>query len=193
MLAQAYSFILLQGLIHFTVFEPVILVFLLVVALSQAGLLRVMNRYLKTHDWRTALRFWHSPFETSKFCVAIFAAGAYLYLMTGHRPFPRDQSLYKDVGIIGNLAFQLFNLAMSFAINWLSKVAPNQPEPPPSNRYQNIIARVIAMSLGLLGIVVSCHDKKAFYVFGVLGYGIITICMGPFLTRDPHSWVRRNE
>jgi hypothetical protein len=193
MLLQAYNFILLPGLVHLfsgqnLAIAPVIAPWFFVITLSQAGGLRVMQQYLKSHDWKTALRFIHSPVETLKFCAAILSTGAYLYLLTGHKRIPGNPVLVENVGIIGNMLFQLYSLAMSFLINWLWKVAPNEPAPKPPNRYWNVIGWIIAMSLGVLAVVISCHDKEAFYIFGVLGYGIITICMGPLLTSNPNSW-----
>ena len=198
MLLQAYNFILLPGLIHLfsgqnLLAAPVIAPWFFVIMLSQAGGLRVMNKYLKTHDWKTALRFIHSPVQTLKFCAAILSTGAYLYLLTGHRRIPGDPVPFENVGIVGNILFQLINLAMSFLINWLWKVAPDGPQPPPSNRYQNVIAWVVAMSLGVFAVLICRHEEAAFHIFGVLGYGIITICMGPLLTRGPRSWVKRNN
>ena len=196
MLLQAYNFILLPGLIHLfsgqnLLVAPVIAPWFLIIMLSQAGGLRVMNKYLKTHDWMTALRFIHSPVQTLKFCAAILSTGAYLYLLTGHRRVPGDPVPFENVGIVGNTLFQLINLAMSFLINWLWKVAPDGPQSSPSNRYQNVIAWVVAMSLGVFAVLICRHEEAAFHIFGVLGYGIITICMGPLLTRDPSSWVTK--
>jgi hypothetical protein len=201
MLAQAYSFILLQGLIHFTVLEPVTLIFLLVIALSQAGLLRVMDKYLKTHDWKTAFRFIHSPVETLKFCAAILATGAYVYLLTGHRPVPRDPALYKDVGIIRNLAFQLFNLAMSFVLTGLWKLTSKigaarlagADAGAQTGGASGLTGGIIATVMGILFIVISCHAKELFYVFGVIGYGMIVLALSAALTRDPSSWVIKKK
>lgn len=213
MLLQSYSFILLQALVHMfnhhgkydtgraTAFDPVVLVFMLIFALSQAGGLRVMNRYLQTHDWRDALCFWHSPVEVLKFVAAIICIGIYLYLLTGHPPFPRDSALYHDVGIVANLLFQLFSLGLSFVLNWLWKLSPkiaamrganpNDPELARLEMRNGIIGVLIAIPMGVGFVVISCYAKEFFYVAGVIGYGAVTLALCPALTRSPRSWAVR--
>lgn len=194
MFAQAYSFILLQGLIHFTVFEPVAVVFFLILSLCQAGVLKVMNQYLKTHSWKTALRFTHSPVETLKFLAAIAATAAYVYLLTGHKPIPRDPTLYKDIGILGNLAFQLFNLAISSVLTPLSKAtaALQAMRPAAANASVStsnaVIGLFVVMGMGAVFIAISCYVEQVFYVFGVIGYGVIMLMLTKALTSDPHTW-----
>lgn len=191
-LLQSYNFILLQGLIHITAFEPVSLVFFIVIALSQAGGLRVMNRYLKTHRWQEALSFWRSPVEMLKCVAAIAFAGLYVYLLTGHLPFPQDPSLYRDVGMVGNLAFQFFNLGISFLLNWLWKMSPKVAEMRgasglPDDRGRGFLAVLIAIPLGVGLVVLSCYVKELFYVLGVIGYGAITLAVSAALTQNPRS------
>jgi hypothetical protein len=190
MLAQAYSFIFLQGLIHLTAIEPVAFVLFLVIPLVQAGLVRAMNQYLKSHDWRTALRFLHSPVETLKFCAAILSTAIYLYLLTGHRPILGDPALYVKTGFWGNLGFQLFNLAMSFVMIWLWKIAPKNEAPglaigetdPQAGGASSLINAIIGMFIGILFIALSCYIKELFYVLGVIGYGMITISLCQLLS-----------
>ena len=214
MLLQSYGFILLQALIHLfshhgkydsgaaTAFTPVVLPFLLVFALSQAGGLRVMNRYLQTHDWRVAVRFWRSPVEMLKFFAALLCTGVYLYLLTGGLPFPRDPALYHDVGIFENLSFQLFGLAVSFAVNWLWKLSPKMaamrgasaadPQLAQMEMRNGIIGVLLAIPMGAGFVAVSCYAKELFYVAGIIGYGVITLALSPALTRSPRSWVLKN-
>jgi len=207
MVLQAYGFILFQGLIHLFVhdkqdasglasFNFVVLPFLLIFALSQAGGLRVMNAYLKTHDWRMALRFWHSPIEILKFVMAILCTGAYLYLLTGHYPFPRNPKLYRDVGILGNLAFQLFSLVVAFVLNWMWKMssaieamraARGVPDDGQTER-NGVIGVLLAIPMGILFVVISCYKPEFFYIVGVIGYGAIALALAPALTRSPRSW-----
>ena len=184
-LLQAYSFILLQGLAHFTTFVPVTLVFLLVIMLSQAGSLRVMNQYLKTRDWKTAIRFWHSPIETLKFCAAIVSAAVYWYLLTGHRPFPADSALYREIGIFGNLMFQLANLAVSSVLNRIWKLSPQLPMQ--TDGHSGAIAVLVAIPLGILLVIVSCYATELFYIIGVICYGMIVLALSAALTRDSRS------
>lgn len=202
MLLQSYSFILLQGLIFIftravTAF-PVLIPWLLLIALCQAAGLRVMHKYLKNHGWQTAFLSLRRPFETLKFGVAILATGIYLYLLTGHKPVPADPALYHDVGILDSLLFQLFYLALSFLLTWIWKMAPKieaarlaaggSAKMPPAG-WKNVISGVVAMAIGI-GLIAFCYfHREAFYLAGVLGYGIITIVLSPALTTDPRSWV----
>jgi hypothetical protein len=198
MFAQAYSFILLQGLIHFTVFEPVAVVFFLILSFCQASVLKIMSQYLKAHSWKTALRFTYSPVETLKFLAAIVATAAYVYLLTGHRPIPRDPTLYKDIGILGNLAFQLFNLAISSALTPISKAtAALQAMRPatanaPVSTSNSVIGLFGAMGMGAAFIAISCYSEQYFYVFGVIGYGVIMLMLTKALTSDPRAWVAKS-
>jgi hypothetical protein len=59
---------------------------------------------------------------------------------------------------------------------------------PPAG-WKNVISGVVAMAIGI-GLIAFCYfHREAFYLAGVLGYGIITIVLSPALTTDPRSWV----
>jgi hypothetical protein len=210
MVLQAYGFILLQALVHLfnhhgkydsvgaVAFAPIVIVFLFVFALSQAGGLRVMNSYLRTHDWRMAFRFWHSAVETLRFLAAILCTGVYVYLLTGGLPLPRDPALYRDLGILYNLMFQSFGLAVSLLANWLWKLSPkiaamrgidiNDPELKRMEARNGIIGTLLAIPMGIVLVVVSCYAKEFFYIAGVIGYGMIAVCLSVALSRSPKEW-----
>jgi len=205
MLLQAYSFILLQGIVfaltdaRMWVVVPVLLPWFLVIVMAQSSGLRVMNRYLQTHGWQNAVRFLHSPLETFRFWMAVFAGGIYWYLLTGHRPVPADAAHYHQVGIIGGLLFQLFNLLITFLFSRLLKLSAKleslegqQAAAADQRRgWTNVIGGVIALAIGISLVAVCFYDRSAFYTVGVFGYGIIVIVLSPALTIDPRLWVKK--